>query len=389
MEKERYRILKKLAEGGSGISYLVWDKRLERNWVMKCILLDEAWQQEAAEREISALKHIHKEGIPVLADVFYEQDRICLIMEYMDGISLEEKIKREGAMEEAEAIDCALQIAGLVYFLHTLSPGLLHGDLKPLNLIYHKKRIALLDFGGAAFAGAGSGRAAAGICYTPGYGAPELAGGGRISERSDIYAFGAVLFYLVTGDAPGSSRGIYPVREQKAYLSARLERLIRKCTESEPEKRYASMGEIIRELQGIADTHFLTGGKKGGLAGRKKHARRMFQCVRSILLTEGGDGNGTIAGRIGRTVFVLFAGILWGRAISLQAAGDLLPVSICTKAGEKLLVDFGAVYHTEENPVFELPLKCFEAGKEYEVTIRQREKQSGSVRERTFVVCAD
>ncbi len=128
--EERYRILKKLAEGGSASTYLVWDKRLERHWVMKRIRTMETGQREALEREVTALRQIRKAGIPVLADICYERDAVCLIMEYMTGVSLEERIRKGGVLEEMEALDVARQIGNLLQFLHGLSTPLLHGDLK-------------------------------------------------------------------------------------------------------------------------------------------------------------------------------------------------------------------------------------------------------------------
>ena len=85
---QRYRIIKKVAEGGSGETYLVWDKRLEQNWVMKRIRTGREGGEEAALREMAALRQIRREGIPVLADIWYEREAICLVMEYMEGESL-------------------------------------------------------------------------------------------------------------------------------------------------------------------------------------------------------------------------------------------------------------------------------------------------------------
>lgn len=416
----RYRVVRKLAEGGSGAAYLVWDKRLDKNWVMKCIPLQREGQKEAVLREMEALKHIHREGIPVLVDAFCEKGQICLIMEYMTGVSLEEKIRLEGPMEERAAVSWALQTAKLVDFLHKLPGRMVHGDLKPLNLIYHNGKAALLDFGGAVSLNkAGT----APCCYTPGYGAPELLKGGKVSERTDIYAFGAVLFYLVTGENPASCRGIYPVREQNPTLSKKVEGLILKCTAQNGADRFGSMEEIIETLQGMASSLEVRGVKSGKTGkdnntgrGRKK---RVFRCIRNVLLTEGKmEGR---AGGICRAALLLAAGIWYAgtgamaadnaqaamqetgavqaaavmqetgsaRAAENHTAAEVLPVSIRNRAGERLLVEFGAVYHTEENLMFELPVKYFEEGREYEVTIRQKERESGTVRERTFVICAD
>ena len=379
MEESRYRVIRKLGAGGSGAVCLVWDKRLARYWGMKRVALETEAGRSAAEREIEVLKGIRKEGIPMLADVFYDRGAVCLIMEYMEGESLEEKVRRAGAMEEAEAVRCALQLADMVGFLHRHA-GLVHGDLKPMNVICHNGKLALLDFGGAAFLHRDSDKAKSGIFYTPGYGAPELAAGGAASVRSDVYAFGAVFFYLLTGERPDAYRGIYPVREQRPEISRASERLILTCTAAEPDRRYDSMETIMTKLRVIQKTVD---------RDRKRRHRnlgggRLFQRVRSVLLTEGNAG--------GRAILLLTAGILSGMAgmaVQAERKADLLPVTIRTDAGEKVLVDFQSVYYTDEDPVFEIPLKYFQAGREYEVTIRQRERGGAAVRERTFVICAE
>lgn len=411
--EERYRILKKLAEGGSGTTYLVWDKRLECNWVMKRLLLEKEGQKEAVRREMSALLQIRREGIPVLADVCYETDAVCLIMEYMTGVSLEERIRERGPMEEPEAVFCALQTAELVGFLHQLPTGLVHGDLKPLNLMFHQGKIGLLDFGGA-FSLQDKGQST-GCCFTPGYGAPELKEDGRPTVQSDVYAFGAVLFFMVTGEGPESDRGIYPVREQRPGLSSGLEALILNCTRTEPEARYGSMEEVIRELtvlqlqsQQIHTVKVKNSRKKKGIFRKQKITTegRQFRSIRSVLRTEGSFRD---VGRdpCYRGILLLVAGILSGISWmpeDVQAArketgrvqdgenpealGEILPVSIRCRNGERKLVDFDAVYYTDENPMFELPLHSFEAGREYEVTISQKERESGQERVRQFVICA-
>lgn len=387
---DRYRVIRKLAEGGSGETYLIWDRRLAQNWVMKRIRTGREGGEEAVRREMTALQQVRREGIPVLADVYYERDAVCLIMEYMTGVSLEELLDREGAMKEADAIRYALQIAELLEFLHGLPGGLVHGDLKPANLLLSQGRMALLDFGGAVFQYGAS--AAEGYFYTPGYGAPELEKGGQVTILSDIYAFGATLFSLVTGDRPDSDRGMYPVREQNPSLSAALEQIVLRCTNENPRERYASVGEVKTKLTALLLQH-KNPGRLRGIRKRllpEKEGKHRFQTVRCVLLTEGNfRGKG---GTFLRCVLLLLTGICLGGFAAPKAAHaaqmQILPVSVRNGAGEKLLVDFDAVYYTKENPIFELPLHYFEPGRQYRVTIRQEEQENGTVRERSFVICA-
>ena len=356
---------------------------------MKRIRTGREGGEEAALREMAALRQIRREGIPVLADIWYEREAICLVMEYMTGVSLEETVREGGAMKEEDAVRLALQMAELVEFLHELPQKLIHGDLKPSNLLLCQGRAALLDFGGAVFQN--SHRQDGGCYYTPGYAAPELEAGGGVSVASDIYAFGATLFFLVTGERPDSDRGIYPIREQYPTLSGRLEQIILACTKEEPQDRCASMGEVKRELQEV----LLSFGRQGWSCGKRKRkppengAGHIFTAVRSVLLTEGkfrGYGR-----RIVRAMLLLFTGICMGLSAGPGAAhaAQILPVSIRNQAGERILVDYDAVYYTKENPMFELPLKYFEPGRKYIVTIRQEDQSEGLIRERSLMICSE
>lgn len=289
---ERYRILRKLAEGGSGETFLVWDKHLEQEWVMKCVRLHvkeeyRGERLEAAKQEVKVLRQLRMEGIPMLADAFYEEGTMCLIMEYMQGISLEEKIKRDGAMEEQEAVFYGLQLVRLLKQMHNLKGGLIHGDIKPLNIIWNAGKLALLDFGAAVFQYEAEKREC-GSYYTPGYGAPELLAGGRICVASDVYAFGAVLFYMLTGKAVDNRCGSFVIREERPELSRAVEQIVLTCTQMVPELRYASMTEVECALRAVEKS-----GRRyrwQGIferKGKKTGGRRKFQTVQNILLTDG------------------------------------------------------------------------------------------------------
>ena len=152
------------------------------------------------------------------------------------------------------------------------------------------------------------------------------------------------------------------------------------------------MEEVIGELKKMERASQITGtGKWKAIYRERKEKtkeKRQFRSIRSVLLTEGTLG-GRISGSRGRAALLLLAGVLSMGTIPARASGELLPVNLRNKEGEKLLVDFDAVYYTKENPIFEIPVKYFEEGREYEVTISQREKggKGGAQKERTFIIC--
>lgn len=290
---ERYRILKKMAEGGSGETFLVWDKHLEKEWVMKCIHLkygskDTKWKREAAEQEIRVLRQLRVKGIPMLIDAFYEKETMCLILEYMRGISLEEKIKRDGVMKDTETIFYGLSLTGILRQMHERNVPLIHGDIKPLNIIWQEDGLSLLDFGTASFAYGEAGESG-GKCHTPAYAAPELLKGEKMSMASDIYAFGAVLAYMLSGISPEKRKGRFVLREELPKLCPVLEEIILKCIQNDPMQRYHSIAETeqaLREAEKRICRKKTWGTWKIWKKGSQKAGRR-FQIVESVLLTDG------------------------------------------------------------------------------------------------------
>lgn len=401
MEKERYQILRRLAEGGSGITSLVWDRNLSKQWVMKEITLSGAGQQEndqaegqwkAVQAEICALNAVRKDGIPFLADAWREEQKVYLIMEYLEGVTLEQRILDQGALTEQEVIRIGVQLASLIQYLHERNPAIIHGDIKASNVICRKEQtnaVALLDFG-ASFLQRGEyeGGVPGGCHYTPGYAAPELIRTGRAAEQTDIYAFGVLLYVMATGELPGDYEWkTGSARERNPFLSMQLEEVIEKCMEQNVRRRYLTMEEARLDLLACEDCALH---KKTEKKRYRRTEKKLFQRVTSLLFTEGKTGTGTLLAVMGiwSCIVLLLAATVSGREESV-AAGKTLPVNLRSQSGDKILVDYGAVYHTGQNPVFELPESCFRKQREYEVTLRQRDCVDGSIRERTFLICME
>lgn len=190
-------------------------------------------------------------------------------------------------MNESQAIDFCLQITELLKQVHHLSGKAVHGDLKPLNVIWNEGAAALLDFGAAIFAYRDS-KQEQGTFFTPGYAAPELLLGGMPSVESDIYALGAVLFYMVTGKAPSKERGIFPVREENEELSEELEAFILRCTKKQPDQRFHSIEDVVTELRRVGKD--CRKRRKWIFRKRKRNRRELrnsFKTIQNILLTDG------------------------------------------------------------------------------------------------------
>ena len=256
MQEERYagkyRIIESLGEGGEGRVYLAEDESLSRKVALKCILQTEKTEEEI-RREAAFLRDLRHPMLPIVYELFYEADWY-LAMEYIEGVSLQHYIESRGRVEEARGCLWADALLDVLCYLHTRKPPVIYRDLKPENIMVCRDgTLKLVDFGGAALKSYGEkqeGRMAA----TAGYAAPEQWPGKgqnpRADERSDLYAFGKILYYMVTGADPGKPPyTALSIAHYNPLLSAGLERVIRRCIAEEPEARYQVAEEVRRDLQ--------------------------------------------------------------------------------------------------------------------------------------------
>lgn len=225
-----YRIECKLAEGGMGEVYRATDTRLDRAVAIKLASerFDALFRREA--RTISALNHPH---ICTLYDVGPDY----LVMELVEGETLSSRLK-SGPLPAKMALTYASQILAALTEAHT--KGIVHRDLKPGNIMLAKSGIKILDFGLAKSTTDDALTNADALMGTPAYMAPEQRAGKPADARSDIYSFGCVLYEMLTGAKCGPGRKRLPFR--------RLERLVSRCLEEDPARRWQSAVELEREL---------------------------------------------------------------------------------------------------------------------------------------------
>lgn len=246
--RDKYKILRSLGQGGMGEVLLVMDMHLQRPAAAKRIRVIQSGQerQEAEEfrREMEFLKELEHPGLPAVYDFFKEQEWLYLIMEYAEGITLEQYLKKNGKVEVSQAVPWIVELTEVLEYLHSRRPAVLYRDLKPANIIIRPGGdLKLIDLGACVQSFGMRG----GAMGTPGYAAPEQWQMGQVSETCDIYALGAVFHEMLTGILPGGAGyERRPVREYDGSLPAGLEKIILKCTDPNPDNRYRSM-ECVRE----------------------------------------------------------------------------------------------------------------------------------------------
>jgi serine/threonine protein kinase len=299
-----YEVIALLGAGGMGEVYEARDTRLDRTVAIKICKgrFTERFEREA--RAISSLNHQH---ICALYDIGREDSVEYLVMEYLEGETLEARI-RKGALPIDEALRIATQVASALDAAHR--KGVIHRDLKPGNVMLTRGGAKLLDFGLAKRnePGALSGTNAFGptaaqtvtaegtILGTFQYMSPEQLEGKEADGRSDIFSFGAMLYEMVTGrkSFEGSSHASLiaavmstdppPVSTMQPMASPALDRIVRRCLAKSPDDRWQSAGDLLSEIEWIADM-----GSKAGIpapvAAKRRNRKRMGWIAASLAAT--------------------------------------------------------------------------------------------------------
>ena len=205
----RYRVTKPLGGGGMKLVYLAEDLRLASRPCALAEMVDSFtdpnMQQQAVaafQREADMLAQLSNEHIPRVFDRFSEQNRHYLVMEYIDGFTLEDELKNSGGkLPEERVIDIAMQVLDTLQYLHNLQPPVVYRDLKPSNVMLGRNgQVKLIDFGIARFFLPQSNATMIG---TQGYAPPEQYRG-RAEARSDLYALGATMHHALSGRDPAA-----------------------------------------------------------------------------------------------------------------------------------------------------------------------------------------
>ncbi|MCI9105383.1 MAG: serine/threonine protein kinase [Lachnospiraceae bacterium] len=244
----KYQLCRILGRGRSGTVYLAKHRDLEEYRAIKqvakaCVDYDQF------RREALILKDIRHPGIPVVYDLEEDENFCYLIEEFLEGDSLYALISEMGHFSKAMTIRYGIQICYLVNILHLskITP-ILYLDLQPENLLICDDTVKLVDFGHAIYLDEAKNLKKR--YGTIGFAAPEQYTGAELNERTDIYAIGAVLYYMLTGKFPGKE----PVyrREQ---MDRHLAKVIQTCLREKSNERYESTQQLCGELEKIQKSY--------------------------------------------------------------------------------------------------------------------------------------
>lgn len=281
----KYEILREVGRGGMSVVYLAMDKRLNKQWAIKEFRKDkdDVSKQVALKAlldEANLMKKLDHPTLPRIVDIIDNHQTVYVIMDYIEGESLNKVLDAYGAQPQEAVIEWAKQLSDVLDYLHTQNPPVIYRDMKPANIMLKPDgTVRLIDFGIAREYKEGKAGDTEAI-GTRGYAAPEQFGGkGQTDARTDIYSLGVTLYHLVTGKNPAEPPyEIYPIRHWDPSLSSGLEWLIQKCTQLNPGDRYQSCAEVTYVLENL---------DKFDSEYKRKKKSRFSLFLTSIILTVG------------------------------------------------------------------------------------------------------
>src|SRR6202011_604029 len=214
-----------LGRGAMGVTYKAFDTNLRADVALKVInsaYLDSETARQRFLREARAAAALRHPNVASVFNLGIDQDNYFYVMEYIDGETLEARVKRNGPVKSAEALDIALQVARALAV--AAKQQLVHRDLKPTNLMLVDQEgesiVKVIDFGLAKVAkdaGEDSGAlTVGGFVGTPHFASPEQIEEGELDIRSDIYSLGVTLYFVLTGQSPFSG-SVGQVMSQQLY----------------------------------------------------------------------------------------------------------------------------------------------------------------------------
>ncbi len=253
--RDRYEFVAELGHGGMSTVYLAKDLNLDSYWAVKQVKNNSSVEFEAFKKEVELLSTLSHPDIPRIVDRIEIGDDYYVVMDFIDGTSLSKLVLATGPQPERLVVEWGKGLCDVLEYLHTVRDNpIIYRDLKPDNIMLTQSgRIKLIDFGIAKEIRHGEKLQGENI-GTKGYAAPEQYKGASnlLDERTDIYSFGATLFYLATGAVPQKPpKGVPPLRSVAPGCSEGLEYIVAKCTADAPEDRYQSIAEVRADFDNI------------------------------------------------------------------------------------------------------------------------------------------
>lgn len=286
----KYKILSEIGHGGMSVVYMAINEKANKTWAIKEVRKDGKMDfntvRQGLMAEIETLKKLKHPNLPSIVDVIEDDDSFIIVMDYIEGRSLDKIIEENGAQPESYVVEWAKQLCDVFGYLHSRTPAIIYRDMKPANVMLKPDgNVMVIDFGTAKNYEIDLGETT-GI-GTIGYAAPEQyigSGLGRTDARTDIYCLGITMYHLLTNIDPCKNLiSNKSIRAINPALSHGLDAIIKKCTEHQPDDRYQTCAELMYDLENYEILEPLYKKKQ-----KRKLGTFLITILLSILLAIGG-----------------------------------------------------------------------------------------------------
>lgn len=250
---DKYEILTEIGRGGMSVVYIAMDTHLNKQWAVKEIRKRGSSKNDEVVvnsllAEADMMKRLDHPALPRIVDIIDNGVTIYVVMDYIEGESLDKILLQYGAQPEDMVIGWAKQLCDALSYLHSQKPPIIYRDMKPANVMLKPEgNIKIIDFG-IAREYKEQNLADTTVLGTKGYAPPEQYSG-QTDARSDIFALGMTMHQLLTGIDPRTGESYAPVRMWKPELSEGIELIIDKCVEPAAENRYQNCQDLLYDLE--------------------------------------------------------------------------------------------------------------------------------------------
>ena len=280
----KYEILTLVGKGGMSKVWLAKDLTLNKEWAVKEINKASAGYRNTVDetktlREIEIMKNLDHAALPRIVDVIDDEDILCVVMDYIQGETLQSVLDMYGPQPENAVVTWMLEVCDILTYLHSQKPPIIYRDIKPSNLMLnYDGHIKIIDFG---IAREYKGKGDTMPLGSEGFASPEHFTK-NTDVRSDVYTVGSTMYAMLTGkDQTMPPYYIQPLRKVDPSLSQGLEKIILKATKKDPDERYQSAAEMANALESYEklDDAYIE-----SLQSRHKKYRRLFAAAVAIIV---------------------------------------------------------------------------------------------------------
>ena len=299
----RYQITKLIGRGGMSAVYQARDIATGKLYAIKDVERNGKANNNIVLQSLTTegrmLKQLDNPHLPKIYDIIENSDSFMLVMDFIEGVSLDKVIERNGPQMIEHVYNWGMQICDVFSYLHSQTPPIVYRDMKPANVILQPSgNVMMIDFGTARTQKSNAMQSDTICIGTAGFAAPEQFGGlGESTARTDIFCLGATLYNLITGHSPcDNPKGILPLERWNPQLAdSPLNYIISKCTRSDPNERYQTAQELKNDLY-LASIGAFGSKRARGKSGSLTQSNNDWQAQR---VKTGGSKSGGLSGLLG------------------------------------------------------------------------------------------